>query len=76
MEGAGAGAGAGADIIDKGGAEEKSEPKLCIDKAGAEKKPGPKINNFTSATLGKKKSFYSYVYLIISTFFYIQNSHS
>ena len=72
----GAGAGAGADIIDKGGAEEKSEPKLCMDKAGAEKKPGPKINNFTSATLGKKKSFYSYVYLIISTFFYIQNSHS
>ena len=57
MEGAGAGAGAGADIIDKGGAEEKSEPKLCIDKAGAEKKPGPKINNFTSATLGKKKIF-------------------
>ena len=62
----GAGAGAGADIIDKGGAEEKSEPKLWIDKAGAEK---PKINNFTSATLGKKKSFYSYVYLIISNFF-------
>ena len=53
----GAGAGAGADIIDKGGAKEKSEPKLCIDKAGAEKKPGPKINNFTSATLGKKKIF-------------------